>query len=157
MKKVKQSLLLIAVASMSVFMSCGPDDGGDKTEKEVLTEALVSTTWTADASVTDVSGVNGTFDIGTFTVKFTETADGLAFTLGGDISSYITGGTFSVSEAGDISNILVDSASAELSASVTSFVVNAARTSVSLNINVTEAGARVGGIGQYVLVFSAGS
>ena len=89
MKKVKQTLLLIAVASMSAFMSCGPDDGGDKTEKEVLTEALVSTTWTADASVTDVSGVNGTFDIGTFTVKFTETADGLAFTLGGDISSMV--------------------------------------------------------------------
>lgn len=160
MKNVKRSLILFALVSFSVLVSCNPDNGGaDKTAKEEITEALVSGgTWSADVSATNVSGVTGSPDAASFTVTFSETADGVAFTLGGDVSDYISGGSFSISEEGGISAGVVNTATGELDASLSSGpTLNSDFTQVSMTINVTEAGSRVGGIGTYQLVFMAGS
>lgn len=153
----KNAFLLLAIVSLTAAVSCG---GGDdpvdtETKKEVLVAALTSQTWTINASSTNVSNVSGAPDATTFTVTFAETAEGVRFTLGGDVADYITGGSFSISEEGSLSAFTANTLSTDLTASVASISVNADNTAVTMTINVSEASARVGGIGQYVLVFSA--
>ncbi|MFT7029680.1 MAG: hypothetical protein ACJA2C_001068 [Marinoscillum sp.] len=156
MKILKNAFILIAVLSLTAVVSCGGDDTVEtETQKEVLVAALTSQTWTVDATATNVSNVTGAPDKATFSITFAPTAEGVSYSLGGDINDYISGGSFSISEEGSLSAFVANTVSTDLSASVASITVNAENTAVTMTINVSEASARVGGIGQYVIVFSA--
>lgn len=154
--KTSQSILLVfIISSLGIFASCGDseDDDPDLTNKEILIEALTSASWTIDLSETDVSAATGSYDESTFTLSF-GTASDVAFTLGGDVSAYISGGTFKVSETGTISDVTVTTATDDLKITSSSFTVDATQTTVTMNFT-TEANARVSGIGGFTLVFRA--
>lgn len=156
MKKIQHVLMLLAIASLTVFISCGGggDDEGE-TQKEKILSALTAGTWSVDATATDVDNVSGTLDVATFTITFSETAEGATFTLGGDVDDYLSGGSFAISEEGAISNIVVNTPSADLSVSASNVVINSELTTATVTVTTTEAGERTGGLGTYTLVFKA--
>ncbi|MFY0606930.1 MAG: hypothetical protein JXR10_09450 [Cyclobacteriaceae bacterium] len=160
MKMIKNAFMLLAVVSVSILASCGGDGGGDggpdETAKEIITNALTSGSWSIDVTGTDVQGVTGSPDASTFGITFSASTEGANYTLSGAVADYILGGSFAISEEGIISSEVANVANADLSATVSSISINPDNTRVTIVINVTEANARIGGIGTYTLVFVAG-
>jgi len=154
MKHVRNSLLLLALVTVSFLMSCNKDNTPTVSEQQKLTDALTTGTWTVDATATNVSNVTGSPDATTFTITFADGGNGVVnFTLGGAVADYFKSGSFSVAEDGTISNFTVSAVSTDLSATLTSVTVT--ETKVTLEVEVTQASSRVGGIGTYTLVFTA--
>lgn len=153
MKKTRNVLMLAALVSISILVSCGGGGGGPgKTDGEKLIEALVNGDWVIDASSTSVSSVTGTFDVNSFGIVFTASGSTVTYALDGDVETYLTGGTFTVSDEADIESPTVNTASSELTANVTS--LNATEAEVEIVVSVTESNARETGIGIYTLVYN---
>lgn len=154
MKLFKNILLGTSILSLLFIFSCGDDNNGDPapTGKEELQNALVSGTWTVDQLSTDVSSVTGDLNVSTFTIAFTSTGAGAEYSLGGDISPYVSGGAFDISDTGSATNptIVVDG-SLQVD-NISGFSVSA--TSFKINIGTSKSG-RVSGIGGYSIAFTA--
>ncbi|MEQ9302810.1 MAG: hypothetical protein RJQ14_02760 [Marinoscillum sp.] len=149
MNKFKSLFLLALVALVSITISCGEKDNPEPTEKEVLLEALAGT-WTLDASASQFA--NTELDGSGISVTFTETG----FSLTGDITAYVSGGSYTVTEAGAISDVSVSipaSTNLEISGSP-SFSVNGAKSTITIVFSTKEADGRVSGLGDYKLVFN---
>lgn len=152
MRKIQQFLMIMAVASLAIFISCGKDDDGGQTEKELVIEALTSGNWTIDESGS--SAGNGV-DASAVSISFSAGSD-VSFTLsGGDIASYVSGGTLTVSESGGItvSDLTVVSADLEVNAANATGVLSNAKATFTLSFQAEEAASRVSGFGSYTLVF----
>ncbi|MEQ9229981.1 MAG: hypothetical protein RIF46_04815 [Cyclobacteriaceae bacterium] len=155
MKRTRNVLMLAALVTLSIFMSCGGGGGGpSKTDGELLVEALISNTWTVNTSSTSVDNVNGTFDESAFSVTFSGTTSAMNYALsGGGLSDYVSGGTFTVDDDANIGSPTVNVVGSVRTGSVTSLIVNSTQTSVRIVLEVDENEARLTGIGTYTLVF----
>lgn len=154
MKKIQQLFVLIAIASLTIFVACGGGSGDDpKTELDKALEALSSKTWTVDAS-SDVSNVTGAPDKTSFTISFSAASSNVSFTLGGDVADYLTGGSFSISTEGAISGAtLTTKSGTDLSVSNPSVSMNSDYSKVTITATVSQASGRTEGLGTYTLVF----
>lgn len=153
MKSLRQLLLLSMVAAICVITSCGKDGGSDdvKTEKELVIEALAGT-WNLDAGASMFA--NTGLDGSGISVTFTETG----FSLTGDIVTYVSGGSYTVSEEGTLSDVSVDIAAEglELSGDAT-VTINDAKDQITVTFSTQESESRVSGLGDFKFVFNKAS
>ncbi|REE00141.1 hypothetical protein [Marinoscillum furvescens] len=129
------------------FASCGSSSDDPKTAQELTIEALQGT-WTLDASQSVFA--NTGLDGSDLTVNISETG----FTLSGSITSYVSGGTYTVSEAGALADLAValESADLELSGNP-SIQINDALTQITVAFSTKQADSRVAGLGEFKFVF----
>ncbi|MEQ8472609.1 MAG: hypothetical protein RIC35_15565 [Marinoscillum sp.] len=152
MKIFKSLSLLALVTLVSITISCGPGDDDGPTDKEVLVEALTGS-WTLDASNSQFA--NTELDGSGIGVTFSETG----FSLSGGITTYVSGGTYTVTDAGAITDVAVNiAASNDLELKGTpSFTINGAKDTITIVFSTQEASGRVSGLGDYKLVFNKAS
>lgn len=159
MNQFKYILLFMTCLSLLFFASCDDDDPADnpvptETEKEKLVAALTTKTWTVDVTNTNVANSNGALDASTFTISFTSTSAGANYTLGGDIASFLTGGSFDIDTDANVTNLTLNVASGvELDAVVTAFTVT--ENSFEVTASISDSNGRIAGLGDYVFVFTA--
>lgn len=146
--KTKQLLLFAAMVMMLATISCnkdGKDDG--ETDKEITISALKGT-WALDIA-TSFFGNTG-IDASDLTVTFAET--GYSFT--GEITTYVSGGTYTVADDGSISEVTVDMVPSNIELDGTAQVsLNDAMDEIQVVFSVKEKTARINGLGDYQLVF----
>lgn len=145
--------LILALILPLLLIDCkkNDDNGPVETEKDKLIAAVLEKSWSVDAQGSSLDGVSGV-DAGTTTISFIETDNGLEFTLGGDVQSYVSGGAVTIDEDGSITSSTVNVQSGFAVSSI-SFSVNDAVSTITITFSVAEA--RVSGIGVYNLVFTA--
>ena len=152
---LKSLILFGTVISMTVFASCGSDDNGDEptvapTTQELVINALngsnvaLSTTasiFPADVVITTASA----------TVIASE-AGAVNITIGGDLATYISGGSFSVESDGSISAAAVTAAiGSELAISNPSATVNSELTTLTMSFQASVSSGRSNGLGSWSL------
>jgi len=162
MKKVKYLSFAFALVLVSFLLSCGGDSGGSDdpsiTDGQALIDALTSGNWSVNESASDVSNVTGSPGLSDLTIDFSETSSGASFDLVCEISNYISGGSFAVSDEAVISSIAVDPQSSDITVTGADFDTNADNTEVTVTVTTSESSsARSTGVGTYTLVFDAGS
>ncbi|MEN8249050.1 MAG: hypothetical protein ABFS32_08965 [Bacteroidota bacterium] len=124
------------------------------TDREVLLETLTTSTWVYSETSSSVSGVLGTFNMSDATLTVTETTAGVSFTLGGEISESITGGSIDIAEDLTISNVVLNYSN---KLSVTAYDVRATEFAFIIELSVDDfnTGGKTNGIGSHLIVFSA--
>lgn len=153
MHKLKTLILFTAVVAVGTLYSCGGGDSNDdpKTEKELTIEAL-SGTWNLDASSSQFA--NTGIDGSGISVTISQTG----FTLTGNITDYVSEGTFTIAEDGTLANPAVTIASSEVELDGTvSISLNSAKDSITVSFATKAADARISGLGAFVLVFKKAS
>lgn len=158
MKHVKNSFLLLALVSLSFFMSCGPDDSNEPSDQEVLVSAITSGSWSVSSS-SSTSNVTGSPTLDDLTIDFADQGNGVInFTLGGAISAFISGGTFTINEDGTLAAVSTsDITLGKTDISVSSATITASASEVKVTVVTAEASSRISGVGTYTLVFTSGS
>ncbi|WP_421897773.1 hypothetical protein [Marinoscillum sp.] len=141
-----KSLVLLGCITLLVFTtSCGDDGNDTKTPKEVTVEALKGS-WSLSS---ESKLANLTVDPTSVGISFTETG----FSLTGGITSYVDGGTFTVDDSGNLTNISVNISSTDLEISGSpSIVVENDVSKITVSFTVTESSSRVSGVGAFLLV-----
>ncbi|RED95969.1 hypothetical protein [Marinoscillum furvescens] len=135
------------IACVLLLTSCGEDDVATSQGQQVL-EAIEGT-WSfstdnipADAGITDPS-ITVSSSVGTGTAGFVPDA-----TSG--LDSYISGGSFSVSEDGTVSNAsIVAATGAKLD--ITGVTVTASLEQLVISFSTSQASSRVDGIGTWTI------
>lgn len=148
MKLINKILLGMAFAIILGVTGCGDDP---LSPKEQLQKDLTSKTWTIDVAASDVS-VTGIVDVSTITVTFAKSDAGATFTLGGDISDYLTGGEFDIDNKGVTSNLSLLVGTQLEAISVTGFTADDSNFGFTAVTSI--AGGRTEGVGSYVLKFN---
>lgn len=156
LKTVKLIALVFVSFSLILITSCGDDGGGDSgpSDQEVLIELLNGNTFsTTSDSGTDAVGV----DVTAVSVSFSGGAT-MNFTVtGGDIDvNAVSGGSFSISESGTLSDLAVTAAD-NVEVTPESISYNSSASTVSISFSTAESAARIGGIGSFDLVFDVGA
>ncbi len=110
MKRTQNVLMLAALVTLSIFMSCGGGGGGGSTPtlQEQIIEALNGNTVALD--ITNSTFGTATVGSGTVTVNASETGS-VTIDTGGDLASYVESGSFTVSSSGSITGTSVTAAS----------------------------------------------
>ena len=147
MRKFNVILLFSAMLTLLVLDSC--DKGGDdpESERDKIVAALAGT-WTIDAA-------NSTFGTGIDDASTNATFTETTFTFTGDIVTYVSGGSYSISEEGAFGSVAVTLVPTDISLSGTPTVaINAAFDTVTVTFSVVESsGGRLEGVGSYSLIF----
>lgn len=152
MKHVRHTILLFALVSFTIFMSCGPEET-TQTEGEKLIEALSTKTWSVDASASNVTNVTGSPDVAATSISISTTTSGASFTFSGGIGTYISGGSFSIAENGSISGTVVSAKTTDITVSTASVNVSADYSKITVTATTTQASGRTTGVGSYTVVF----
>lgn len=147
-----KTIRTLAFASLVVFaaglIACGGDKKDDPlTGKEVLLADLEGT-WTLDAANSQLANLDiNTSGIG---ATFGETS----FTLTGEITTYVSGGSYTISEEGVITAVDVDIEITDLELLENSLDVSFANDKVTVEFSTQVSEARVNGLGDFVLIFT---
>ncbi len=150
--KIIKSLTLVLLASIvTTLVSCKKDDDGDDTQtpKEILLADLDGT-WNLDAANSQLANISD-IDANSVSATFGETG----FTLTGEITDFVEEtGTYSISDEGAFSNVVVAISGTDLELSGTpNLTINSANDQITISFSTTEASGRVSGLGDYILVF----
>ncbi len=151
MKILRNLTLFSLLAAFVTLYSCGEDGGTDvKSDQELTIEAL-SGTWNVNGSSSQFGNLP---DDALSSVTITSTG----FSLSGDITSVVDGGTFTVSEEGTLTNpsVNITSADVEVDGDVT-VSLNAAKTKLTVSFTTVAKDARVSGTGSFVIVLDKAS
>ena len=146
--------MLLAVASLGIFISCKKDKKGPSARDQAIS-ALVDGTWTiASSSTSSAAGIT----VEDITIDFSGTST-ISFVLagGGIDDNATTGGTFEVSETGAITDLVMTSAGEVEVSSSASATLSGGNTTFTLDFDTEESSARVSGLGSYNLIFNSGS
>ncbi len=109
MKRTRNVLMLAALVTLSIFMSCGGGGGGSTpTLQEQIIDALNGQTVALD--IANSTFGTATVASGTVTVNASETGS-VTIDTGGDLASYVESGSFTVSSSGSITGTSVTAAS----------------------------------------------
>lgn len=138
---------LMSLIILTVFVSCGDDGSTAQTPKEE-TEAWLQGSW----SVSETSELaNITMDKATIGVTMTATG----FTFSGDLSNYVGGGTFTVSETGQVENLAINITSSEIALDGTpNITVDKNLSTVVVSFSTQLATAR--GLGTFTIILAKG-
>lgn len=150
MRNLKFMFLFAAIVAVSVVSSCGGGDGDDpKSDKEITVEALTGD-WTLN---TGSSTFGNLTDTPTATVSVSSA--GINIT-GGTLSEYVSGVSFTVSDAGTLTGASATLASSEitLDGDVTASINDALD---KITVSFSTAAARTAGTGSFTLVFDKAS
>lgn len=138
-------MLVVCVALLAFSTSCGEDGNDTKTPKEVTIESLKGE-WSLS---TDSELANLTVDPSTVGITITETG----FSLTGDITTYVDGGSFTVDESGNLTDLSVNitNADLEIDGAPTVKVENEV-SKITVSFTAKQSSSRVSGVGAFVLV-----
>lgn len=152
MKILRNLTLFSLLAAFVTLYSCGEDGGTDvKSDQELTIEAL-SGTWNVNSSSSQFG--TGLPDDAITSVTITSTG----FSLVGDITQVVDGGSFTVSEEGALTSpsVNITSADVEVDGDVT-VSLNAAKTKLTVSFTTVAKDARVSGTGSFVIVLDKAS
>ncbi len=109
MKRTRNVLMLAALVTLSIFMSCGGGGGGSTpTLQKQIIDALNGQTVALD--IANSTFGTATVTSGTVTVNASETGS-VTIDTGDDLASYVESGSFTVSSSGSITGTSVTAAS----------------------------------------------
>ncbi|MEQ9307220.1 MAG: hypothetical protein RJQ14_25120 [Marinoscillum sp.] len=141
----KSFVLVVCVTLLAFISSCGDDGNDTQTPKEVTIEALKGS-WAMSA---DSELANLTIDPSTVGISISETG----FSLSGDITSYVDGGSFTVDESGSLTDISVNITNSDLELDGSPAVkVENEVSKITVSFTAKQSSSRVSGIGAFVLV-----
>ena len=147
---VKKTIRFLVAFAVIVLAGC-KSDAPKPSEKEKLQDALVSANWLIDVTDSDISGITGSPDINTTMINFTATEAGATFSLGGDITAYVTGGSFNIADNAISSNLAIEVDEAIVVTGAT--LEKANTTAFKISFTTAVASGRIAGIGAYTLSF----
>ena len=151
MKILRNLTLLSLLAAFVTLYSCGGGGEDEPTEQEITLEALKGT-WNVNVSRTSFG--TGLADDAITSVTITSSG----FTLEGDITQVVNGGSFTVSEDGTLSNPSVNITSADLALDGDVNVsLNSTKTELTILFSTVVKDARVSGTGSFVIVLDKAS
>lgn len=153
-KFFKLLALVFVTVSLAFVSSCRKKDDGPS-DQELAIKALTTGSWTYDADNSDAgSGV----DESDITIAFSGTST-ITMTFGGDLASYVSGGSFSISEQGKITNVSIDVASnnIEIVEGTPTGLLNDTFTTLTIKFDTEASGSRASGIGAFSLKFNKAS
>jgi len=151
MKILRNLTLLSLLAAFVTLYSCGESEPDVKSDQELTIEAL-SGTWNVNTGSTQLG--TGLADDAITSVTITSTG----FSLEGDITAVVDGGSFTVAESGALENGSVNITSADLALDGDVTVsLNSAKTQLTVSFTTVVKDARVSGSGSFSIVMTKAS